>query len=127
MNTMELRDLLQAARLLHARVDDSIRMLEAQHKADGVPALKPGAVVTFRHRGKELKGQLGQVRGEELYVYVDNDDGFGTTGYRTTKARLVYPDAVLSGEELKAGAFLLDLVERMAKKDEAGDIELKEG
>ena len=66
--------------------------------------------MTFRHRGKELNGQLGQVRGNELYVYVDNDDGFGATGYRTTKARLVYPDAALSDEEAAAARLLAALV-----------------
>lgn len=121
MNTKQLQDLWLAVKLLQERVADAVLVLEEHCDHDTVPALEPGAVVTFRHRGKELTGQLGQVRGEELYVYVDNEDGFGAAGYRTTKARLVYPDVVLSGEELKAGAFLLDLVERMAKKEGAGD------
>ena len=110
MNTMELGNLLLAARLLHARAADAIRILEAQHKADGVPALEPGAVVTFRHRGKELTGQLGQIRGEELYVYVDNEDGFGTVGYRTTKARLVYPEVELDSVATAEVCLLAGLV-----------------
>ena len=124
MNTMELDNLLLAARMLHARAADAIRVLEAQHKAEGVPALEPGAVVTFRHRGKELKGQLGQVRGEELYVYVDNDDGFGATGYRTTKARLVYPDVALSGEGVAAAHMLGTLVAFDAKRSASAEVEL---
>ena len=124
MNTMELGNLLLAARLLHARAADAIRILEAQHKADGVPALEPGAVVTFRHRGKELKGQLGQVRGEDLYVYVDNPDGFGATGYRTTKARLVYPDVALPGEGVTAAHLLGALVAFDAKRSSASEVEL---
>lgn len=126
MNTKQLQDLWLAVKLLQERVADAVIVLEGHCDRDTVPALEPGAVVTFRHRGKELTGQLGQVRGEGLYVYVDNADGFGTTGYRTTKARLVYPDAELSGEEQKACAFLLGLVEVMAKKGEAGDIDRKE-
>ena len=126
MNTKQLQDLWLAVKLLQARVTDAVLVLEEHCDRDTVPALEPGAVVTFRHRGKVLTGQLGQVRGEELYVYVDNEDGFGAAGYRTTKARLGYPEVEMSGEEQKACAFLLGLVEVMAKKSEAGDIELKE-
>ena len=121
MNTKQLQELRMAVGLLRERVAAAALVLEKHCDRDTVPALEPGAVVTFRHRGKELTGQLGQVRGDDLYVYVDNVDGFGASGYRTTKARLVYPDAELSGEEQKACAFLLGLVEATAKKGGAND------
>ena len=121
MNTKQLQDLWMAVELLQERVAAAVLVLEKHCDRDIVPALVPGAVVTFRHRGKELTGQLGQVRGDDLYVYVNNEDGFGTSGYRTTKARLVYPEVELSGEGQKACAFLLGLVEASAKKGGAND------
>ena len=124
MNTLELNGLLLRVRWLQAKIEAAQQLLEERHEADAVPELTPGVAVTFRHRGKELKGQLGQVRGEELYVYVDNDDGFGATGYRTTKARLVYPDVALSGEGVTAAHLLGALVAFDAKRSSASEVEL---
>lgn len=116
MNTKQLQDLLLAVKLLQERVADAVLVLEEHCDHDTVPALEPGAVVTFRHRGKELTGQLGQVRGEALYVYVDNEDGFGAAGYRTTKARLVYPEVELDSAATAEVCLLAELVGVHAKQ-----------
>ena len=110
MNTKQLQDLWMAVGLLQERVAAAAAVLEGHCDRDTVPALEPGAVVTFRHRGKELTGQLGQVRGDDLYVYVDNKDGFGASGYRTTKARLVYPEVELDSAATAEVCLLAALV-----------------
>ena len=118
MNTKQLQDLWMAVELLQERVAAAALVLEKHCDRDIVPALEPGAVVTFRHRGKELTGQLGQVRGDDLYVYVDNEDGFGASGYRTTKARLVYPEADLDSATTAEVGLLADLVGVLGKREE---------
>lgn len=110
MNTKQLQELRMAVGQLLRRAAGAALVLGKQCDRDAVPELEPGAVVTFRHRGKELTGQLGQVRGEELYVYVDNEDGFGTSGYRTTKARLVYPEVELDSAVAAEVCLLAELV-----------------
>ena len=69
--------------------------------------LTAGADVQFKSRGRVLSGKIGQVSedGEKLYVYVENEDGFGSTGFRVTRASVIEPE-VESGLSAGAEAYL---------------------
>ena len=72
---------------------------------DGGPVtdLQAGGVVQFKSRGRLLAGTIGQISddGEKLYIYVGNEDGFGTTGFRVPRSSVHEPEVEsgLSEEE----------------------------
>ena len=59
-----------------------------------VTDLQAGGVVQFKSRGRLLAGTIGQISddGEKLYIYVGNEDGFGTTGFRVPRSSVHEPE-----------------------------------
>ena len=77
--------------------------MDGERSAGLVTELKPGGEVQFKSRGRMLTGTIGQISedGEKLYVYVQNEDGFGTTGFRVLRSAVQEPevDSGLSEDE----------------------------